>query len=187
MARGIGARESRYHWAMNLTHLIDSLAAAPATVRTLVNGLDDDELRWKPDARTWSIVEIIGHLYDEEVNDFRPRLQSTLDDPATPWPLNDPEQNVIDGGFQQQDADALLRQFERERQMSIAWLRSLRNPNFETAYNHPRVGPVRAGVLLASWPAHDLLHMRQIIKRRYQYLHRHIGDYETIYAGEWTA
>jgi hypothetical protein len=44
------------------------------------------------------------------------------------------------------------------------------------------VGAVEAKNLLASWLAHDLLHIRQITRLKYQYLAK---DYAIDYAGNW--
>ncbi|HAP01497.1 MAG TPA: hypothetical protein DCQ93_06175 [Bacteroidetes bacterium] len=74
--------------------------------------------------------------------------------------------------------------FLAERKNSIAWLRSLENPNWENAYIHPKVGAVRASLLLSNWLAHDYLHIRQITKLKYDYLKSTCGE-KLDYAGEW--
>jgi hypothetical protein len=49
---------------------------------------------------------------------------------------------------------------------------------------HPR-GPIRAGGLLASWVAHNLFHLRQLVRIRYAYLERRAAPYRLGYAGPW--
>jgi hypothetical protein len=39
--------------------------------------------------------------------------------------------------------------------------------------------------MLASWLAHDLLHLRQLIELRYQITISRCDPYRVLYAGEW--
>ena len=56
--------------------------------------------------------------------------------------------------------------------------------DWAVAKTHPK-GDLSAGDLLASWAAHDLLHLRQIAKRLHGMLDT-LGDPFTVgYAGTW--
>jgi hypothetical protein len=151
--------------------------------------LNLEECRFKPSSGAWSILEIINHLADEDRDDFRARLKSTLENPATPWPPTDPEGWAIERKYQDQDLTESLARFERERVETVRWLRSLDNPDWSKAYIHPRHGPVHAGELLASWPAHDALHIRQIAKRLFELAQREgaAAGFGIGYAGQWGA
>ncbi len=48
-----------------------------------------------------------------------------------------------------------------------------------------RWGKLTAGDMLASWLAHDLLHLRQCIELRYQLTSKAVQPYRVEYAGEW--
>lgn len=155
-----------------------------------------DDARLKPPSGAWSILEIVCHLVDEETDDFRARLELTQRDPAAPWPGIDPEGWAVRREYSKQDLDAKVRAFAEERAKSVSWLRSLREPDWQVAHNHPRFGPIRAGDLLCAWAAHDALHIRQIAKRLYELaardgeaLGRESGGkpFITRYAGEWGA
>ncbi len=176
-----------------LERIIDRLSATPRAVHALCAGLRDDEARFKPASGAWSILEIVCHLVDEETDDFRARLESTLRDPGAKWPLTDPEGWAAERGYMEQVLAAKLRAFADERARSIAWLGSLRAPDWQAAYVHPRIGPIRAGELLVSWAAHDALHVRQIAKRLFEVAARDGASMDpahpfvTRYAGEWGA
>lgn len=157
----------------------------PSALNALLIGLDIDDARWKPDLEKWSIQEIVCHLADEEVEDFRQRLQLTLESPGTPWPQIDPPQFAVDRKYNEQDLESALERFANERQTSLQWLRSLTGANWNTVYAHPRVGPVPAGLLLSSWVAHDQLHLRQIARRLYDLSTRDAAPFSNDYAGEW--
>lgn len=176
---------------MNADALIRRLASFPVAVRASVAALTTEEARWKPPhgkypAGAWSVLEIVCHLADEETGDFRARVSSTLTDPSASWPPIDPEGWAVSRRYNEKDLAGAIAQFEADRRESIRWLRSLgESPDWSTAHNHPKFGPIRAGDLLAAWAAHDALHLRQIAKRLFQLAERDAPQYSTRYAGEW--
>lgn len=170
---------------MNILGLTRQLAAFPDLLDALVGGLTDDDVRWRPEPDAWSILEVVCHLVDEECDDFRKRVRLTLEDPGTPWPPIDPEAAAVERSYADQDLAEQLQAFRREREASIGWLKGLVDADWDSVYQHPKVGPVPAGVVMGSWVAHDALHLRQIAKRRYQIANRDAAPYVTDYAGEW--
>jgi hypothetical protein len=163
--------------------LIALLDRTPAALRSLVGGLTREEAIAQPNEHTWSIVEIISHLVDEETDDFRTRLKMTFEDASARWPGIDPEAASVDRDYRERDLGDSLSAFERERGYSLAWLRGLGAPDWDAAYEHLILGPVTAGDLLSSWAAHDQLHLRQIAKRLYELAEGYAGPYSTRYAG----
>jgi hypothetical protein len=173
---------------MNAAIVIDRLERFPPVLAGLVGMVSDPQARFKPLSGAWSILEIVCHLGDEEVDDFRTRLRLALDDPKAEWPPIDPEGWARDRGYNQQDLHAALERFTGERAASVAWLRSLRSPDWGATVTRP-FGTMRAGDLLAAWAAHDALHIRQVAKRLYE-LAGEDGKpegYVVRYAGEWGA
>lgn len=170
--------------------LIERMRPFPAAVRAMVGGLAESDARWKPPSGNWSILEVVCHLADEEEEDFRVRLASTLRDPALAWPALDLEGVAEKRGYNARSLGPEIDRFAREREKSLAWLASLGDPgaiDWATAYVHPKFGPIPAGDLLASWAAHDALHLRQIAKRLYELAGRDGAPHATAYAGEWGA
>ena len=47
-------------------------------IGALVAGFSDDEARWRPDPASWSVLEVVNHLLDEEREDFRSRIDVML-------------------------------------------------------------------------------------------------------------
>jgi hypothetical protein len=177
---------------VNLERIIERMSVFPSALSCAVMGVSGEEARYKPAhpryaAGAWSMLEIVNHLVDEEVEDFRTRVELTLTDPAQPWPKIDPEGVAVSRRYNERDMDDSIARFISERGRSIAWLRTLRNPDWDRAHTHPEFGPIRAGDLMASWPAHDALHLRQISKRLYELAVRDGAGYSVRYAGEWGA
>lgn len=170
---------------MDLARLIASLESFPPMLRASVAGLGDNELRWKPEANTWSVLEIVCHVADEEVDDFRPRVLGTLEDASKPWSPIDPEGVAVSRRYNEQSLETVLDRFERDRAESVRLLRELTAPDWQSAYEHPVFGPIRAGDVMVSWAAHDMLHLRQIAKRRFEIVSSAGDGFSTSYAGEW--
>lgn len=162
---------------------LNRLACFPRCVDALLVGLCDDDLRWRPADGSWSILEILCHLADEEVFDFRARLKRTL--AGEDWDPIDPEGWAIERRYNEQAPAEAMARFEVEREKSIAWLRSLRDPDWDSLHEHPRLGGIAAGDLMASWLAHDTLHLRQMARRLYQMAERDGLSFSTRYAGSW--
>ena len=171
---------------MEVQRLIDSLARFRDVLPALVKGIADTDVRWRPASGNWSILEVVGHLADEEVEDFRTRLRLTLEDPTRPWPPIDPEGAAVQRKYNEASLPEVVGRFVTERDTSVAFLRSLRAPDWSQAYEHPKLGPIQAGEVLAGWVAHDHLHTRQIAKRLFEIAARDASPYETRYAGQWT-
>ena len=148
--------------------------------------LPEAEMRWRPPDGGWSILEIVTHITDEETEDFGRRLELMLRDPAEPWPPIDTEAAAVERRYNDGDLAAVIARFVSDRRDSVTRLRGLDNPDWSITVHH-KLGDVRAGDLLASWVAHDALHLRQIAKRMFQLTQRDSGEYSTAYAGSWTA
>lgn len=169
--------------------IVARLERFPATLRAMVSMVAPADLRWKPVATDWSILEVCCHLRDEEREDFRPRLELVLEDPTKPWPTLHLEGIAERRRYNEQEPSEVLVNFERLRQSNVVWLKSLASigagPLWSRPYEHPKFGPIPGGMVLASWPAHDALHMRQISKRIYQLAERDGKPFAISYAGQW--
>jgi hypothetical protein len=153
-------------------------------ISALVEGVSAEQAGWKPDPESWSIREVLCHLYDEEREDFRVRLELILYHSGSEWPPIDPRGWVSARAYNQRDLADTLQGFNAEREKSLAWLRGLANSDWELSESAPW-GTVRAGDMLASWAGHDLLHMRQLVELLHASSLQQSGPYSSDYAGEW--
>lgn len=171
--------------SVDFAAIVGRLARFPGALRAAAETVSAEDARWKPSPADWSILEVCCHMLDEEREDFRVRLRSTLEDPSRPWARLDLKNIAEVRGYNTRDLARTLAEFETERASSVAWLRSLADPDWSKAYIHPEIGPVPARNLLASWAAHDALHLRQISKRLYQLAQRDTPGARVDYAGTW--
>lgn len=172
---------------MNLAACIAQLETQAAALAALARAFSDAQTRVRPAPESWSALEVLCHLYDEEREDFRVRLDWTLHRPGEEVPPIDPQGWVTAHDYASRDPWATLDAFLEERGRSLAWLRGLHDPDLERSVNHPGLAQygVRAGDILSSWVAHDLLHLRQLIELRYAALAAAAAPYNLRYAGEW--
>jgi hypothetical protein len=150
----------------------------------LLENTSEEEFRWSQSEDKWCMLEIVCHLYDEEREDFRTRVRCVLEDPEIPPPSFDPLKWVKERNYKGQDYKEMLNKFLNEREQSVLWLKSLNHPNWTSTYHHPKFGPMTAYLFLVNWLAHDYLHIRQIIRLRYDYLKEKSGI-PLDYAGNW--
>ncbi len=169
---------------MNFDFCLSQLAGDARRIRELAEDVADEQARWKPDPDSWSVLEVICHLLDEEREDFRVRLDITLHHPDEPWPGIDPGGWVAERNYNQQDPGQTLQDYLQEREASLTWLRGLPAPDWGATYEAP-FGTISAGDLLAAWVAHDLLHMRQLVELHWAYATKQVAPYRTRYAREW--
>lgn len=169
---------------MNLNYFIDRFSKNRRVFESLVRGIGSEQARWKPGPDKWSILEVVNHLYDEEREDFRQRIELTLSDPSRAWPPIDPRGWVTSRGYLQRELDTSLDNFLHERKKSLAWLKQLADPKWQNS-NEGSNGTLTAGDLLASWLAHDFLHIRQLSRLHWQYVGAIADPYQTRYAGSW--
>lgn len=170
--------------AIDLNQFIARMSSNTGVFERLVEGVTEQQARWKPSPEKWSILEVVNHLYDEEREDFRQRLRIMLDDPTEPLPKINPQQWPIERAYNERELGESLQKFLDERRDSLAWLKSLTNPNWDN--QHERLSrPFTAGDLMASWLAHDFLHIRQISRLHWQYVGSTSAPYETGYGGPW--
>lgn len=169
---------------MERPHLFALLERHAGVFNALLADMATAEIRWKPAPEKWCPLEVVCHLLDEEREDFRARLRSTLENPEAPWPKIDPAAWVTEHRYMEQDFDATLTGFLAERNASLAWLRGLEGAPWTNVYIHPKVGPVSCELLLTNWVAHDLHHIRQLINWRYAHLKAHT-TVPLDYAGTW--
>lgn len=169
---------------MNLDYFIDRFSKNLDVFNALVGGISPEQAKRKPAADKWSILEVVNHLYDEEREDFRQRLELVLADPSQPFPPIDPRGWVTSRNYMEREIGESLKNFLAEREESLTWLRQLSSPNWANS-NQGRNGILSAGDLLASWLAHDFLHIRQITRLHFQYVGSISEPYQTTYAGPW--
>jgi hypothetical protein len=162
--------------------LIDDHARYPTILLNLIQGSSEDLLRSRETPERWSPLEILAHLRDEEIEDFRPRAQAAFEGREITKGIR-PQEWVIERGYNEMDPGAVFLDFSRERADSCVWLNTLAPADLDRAISHPKLGTMRAGDFIAAWRVHDLLHLRQLATAMAILTARRLSDWKVDYAG----
>jgi hypothetical protein len=163
---------------MDLDRFITQMTNTAQSIHHLVGSVSSEQTLWKPDPDTWSVLEVINHLYIIEREDFRTRL-------AHSFQLPDPKDSITALPDDLKDLSKITQGFLDEREHSLAWLRELAAPDWEAACEVGSGHQLKAGDMVSSWVAHDLLHLRQLVELFYAYTAHQAQPYELDYAGDW--
>lgn len=169
---------------MDFKTLYQELINSTEMIRALTNGIGQEQAQVKPDANSWSMLEVTCHLHDEERSDFRARLESILNRPDEPFAMINPQGWVTERKYNEQNFEQMQEKFFAERAKSLEWLKSLANVDWEITHTD-EYGSVTAGEMFSGWVAHDNLHIRQLVELRRAYIERITKPYIIEYAGEW--
>jgi len=169
---------------MSQNKIIQELDRNKFVFKELLLGLDKENYLWKQSPEKWCLLEIICHLYDEEREDFRARTKHVLETPELDLIPFDQLAWIEERKYIQQNYADILSRFLIEREQSVAWLESLKNPIWDRAIDHPKFGKMSAQLFLVNWVAHDYLHIKQILKLKFDYL-KHKTEECLEYAGNW--
>ena len=169
---------------VNLEACIAQFTQQAQLIQQFVLTVSDDQARWKPNNDSWSILEVVNHLYDEERDDFRTRLKHILDQVEGLPPAIHPGQWVTERRYNERELPDSIAQFMQERGVSLEWLRTLKGANWDLVLETP-FGRFTSGDMLMSWLAHDLLHLRQLVELHYAYHKQRAQPYDIEYAGDW--
>lgn len=169
---------------MEFKILFRELVHSTEMIRALLAGVSQEEAQVKPGKSAWSILEVTCHLYDEEREDFREHLDFILHRQHEQWYPIAPQAWVKLRKYNQQNLKTMQRKFFDEREKSLAWLKTLKNADWNVAYKS-KFGSMRAGDMFASWVAHDNLHIRQLTELRRARIERVTKPFHVQYAGDW--
>jgi len=169
---------------MEFNSLYQELVNSTEMIRALLLGITQEEARIKPSAESWSILEVVCHLHDEEREDFREHLDFILYRQSEEWHRIDPQSWVTERKYNGQNFIEMQKKFFAEREKSLEWLQGLSVADWETTYTS-EYGSVSAGEMFSCWVAHDNLHIRQLVELRRNWIERITQPYDIEYAGDW--
>lgn len=141
------------------------LSRTPATLRALLGGLPAAWLDSRERPAAWSPLEVVGHLVLAEERLWIPRVRRILEfGEEVVFEAFDRQAHL--GRTQGTSVEEVLSHFEEARRGSLHTLSTMKLDQSSLARRgrHPAFGPVTLKQLLAAWVAHDLTHIRQIVR-----------------------
>jgi len=164
--------------------LYQELTNSTEMFRALLKDIDQEQAQVKPDAKSWSMLEVVCHLYDVEREDFREHLDFILHRQNEEYHAIDPQAWITERKYNEQNFVEMQEKFFAERKQSLEWLKGIANSDWKTTYTS-QYGSVSAGEMFSCWIAHDNLHIRQFVELRRNLIERITNPFEIQYAGDW--
>lgn len=149
----------------DLQQSMDVLRRTPATLVTLLGGIDDAWSRATEGPETFSPFDVVGHLIDGEETDWLPRARIILARGADP--VFEPYDRFRHKARNaHRSLQSLLDEFAVLRAAGLDELRALQltDEEFDLRGRHQGLGPVTLRQLLAAWVVHDLGHVAQVTR-----------------------
>jgi DinB superfamily len=149
----------------NLSEAMGQLRRTPLVLQTLVAPLPESWLHATEGPGTWPPIQVLRHLVWGEVDDWIPRARLILNQhdrvPFEPF-----DRDAGEARYAGWSADALLEEFGRLRAANVETLEGMNLGVEDLALQglHPELGKVTMAQLLATWVAHDLVHLTQITR-----------------------
>lgn len=169
---------------MNFSTLYRELENSTEMIRALLVGITQEEAQIKPNPESWSMLEVVCHLYDVEREDFREHLDFILHRQDEEYHAIDPQAWIKDRKYNEQDFQVMQEKFFSERQKSLKWLKEISESDWDITYTS-QYGSVSAGEMFSCWVAHDNLHIRQFVELRRARIEKITKPYPIEYAGDW--
>jgi len=149
----------------DMVSAIPMLERTPAVLGTLLGGLPDRWTQLDEGDGTWSVREVLAHLIHGENADWIPRVRHLMEwGERKPFPPFDRTFGFAER--REQPVEELVEEFARLRRESLASLAALHLTSNDLARegSHPEFGRVTLAQHLATWVAHDLTHLSQIVR-----------------------
>ncbi len=169
---------------MRFEDILNQLENNKQVFENLLRYLPESKYLWRPRPEKWCLLEIVCHLLDEEIYDFRARVKHALETPEKVLVPIDPEGWVKERNYVSKNYQETLKAFLKERDTSVQWLRQQNDVNWSNTLSHPELGELSAELFLRNWLVHDYLHIRQILRYKFEFLKSSSGI-DLNYAGAW--
>ena len=141
------------------------LQRTPETLTALLRGLPEEWTRSNAGPDTWSAYDVVGHLLHAEEADWIARARIILEE-GEGHPFESFDRTAMFEKYQGYSLDQLLGAFGERRTQSLATLNgwNITPEQLTLKGTHPALGTVILSQLLATWVAHDLNHIGQIVE-----------------------
>jgi hypothetical protein len=152
------------------------LRAVAAQLTAELSALPEVVVRHHPAAGEWCAKEVLGHLIEAERRGFAGRIRTILAEDRPTFVGWEPADVARERRDCEQDVRELLVEFGALRDESANLVAALHVADLSRGGDHPKVGFLTVGDLLAEWVHHDRNHLRQIHANVQSVVWPHMGN-----------
>jgi hypothetical protein len=148
-----------------MNEAIEILERTPKTLEYFLTGLSASWVLTDEGEGTWNVSQVIDHLIEGEKTNWIPRLEMIIQKGESqifpPFDRFAHLEQVAEMSLHQK-----FREFKRIREENITKVKMMVTSDaiLELTGLHPAFGQVKARELIATWAAHDLTHISQIVR-----------------------
>jgi hypothetical protein len=140
-----------------------NLRSLPNELDDLLNGLEEETLRWRPVPNKWSIKEIMCHLRDMESDAYLSRYRRILTEENPLLPNVDQDRLAAERDYINQNTEAALADFKKLRSETIRTLEAAPLESWSRSGVHETDGPMTIEQLIVRQiKGNDLNHLVQM-------------------------
>jgi hypothetical protein len=161
----VGGAALQSAMTFTLDRSIAVLQRTPATLRALLEGIEDFWTHRNYGEKTFSPFDVVGHLIEADETNWMPRARVILEHrEAKAFGAFD--RYAMYEKNKSKELPELLETFANLRSKNLGDLRAMTLTEAQLASTgiHPEFGRVTLRQLLATWVVHDLNHLHQITK-----------------------
>lgn len=147
---------------VEFNELLNWLAETPAVLNRGIRGLSDSQLRERPAAEEFSLVEQICHLRDIDVDGYSVRIDRILTEDHPHLPDLDGTRLAIERDYQSQDPVAALNEFTAARNANVERLREITAGQLDRSGQLEGTGSVTLARLVQMLGEHDSIHRDEV-------------------------
>jgi len=152
--------------------LAQFLEETPKLVQQFTDGLSESDLRWKPSAREFSVLENMCHLNDIEREGYAVRIRKLLNEDEPFLPDIDGPKLAQERSYNNQVPEEALQGFIQAREGNIDKLKGLLPDQLDRRGTFENVGAITLGDLLTMMREHDESHREELSRLRETLLNR---------------
>ena len=150
--------------ALSGAQVASLLRASADEIAAEVEAMSDGLACWHPAQAEWCVKECLGHLIEAERRGFAGRIRFLLEHDDSPALTSWDQVAVAQArGDCTADATTLLGEFREQRATSVALIASILPDDLARRGEHPQVGRLTVGEILAEWVHHDRNHLKQML------------------------
>ena len=139
------------------------MRASPVIVRQLVAGLDDEQIRRRPAAAQWAVIEVVAHIADVDQR-AHARLRRMLCEDNPFLPAFDQEALAEERGYIKMDLTEELARYQRSRAAHVIDLETLEPSQWLRPGRHQDAGDLTVELYEAHVASEDVDHLAQIAR-----------------------
>jgi Ni,Fe-hydrogenase III large subunit len=142
--------------------LVRFLEETPESIRQSALRLAATDLRRKPSAAEFSVIEQVCHLRDIEREGYAARIRRLLTEDEPQLPDIDGSRLARERAYNSQDFETAFQEFARAREENVRLMKTLSPERLERTGILEGVGPITLGKLFRLMREHDEAHRREL-------------------------